>query len=329
MRAGASSIPAHQRINLALTFQLQPLGVNRIIDIETDGRHLAAQRGFLTVAEGREEVGRVPLDDIGAVIVHAHGISYSNNLLVALSKRTVPLVICAPNHAPVSHLLPIGGHHLQGARMRAQWTAPKPLLKQAWRQVVVAKIAMQGAVAAACGERSGAFDMLIRKVRSGDPDNIEAQAARRYWPLVMGLGFRRDQDADGMNGLLNYGYTVLRATVARAIVASGLHPTIGIHHSNRANDLALADDLMEPYRPFVDLAVLRLRAMGEDGVSPDAKRALAAVMTRDVHLAGEYSPISVAVLRLAQSFAKSCETGKLDLALPTPPSPLDLMGDPA
>lgn len=298
--------------------------MDRIVDIETDGRHLAALRGFLTVSEGREEVGRIPLDDIGALIVHAHGISYSNNLLVALARRNAPLVVCGPNHAPVSHLLPVGGHHLQGARMRAQWDVGKPLLKQAWRRIVVSKIAMQGAVVAACGERSGAFDTLARKVRSGDPDNVEAQAARRYWPLVMGGQFRRDRDEAGINALLNYGYTVLRATVARAIVASGLHPTIGIHHSNRANDLALADDLMEPYRPIVDCAVIGLLNRGEDTVSSDAKHALAGAMALDVSTSEERSPLSVAVLRLAQSFAKTCETGTVDLALPDVPSPLDL-----
>lgn len=266
----------------------------------------------------------MPLDDIAALIVHAHGISYSNNLLVALAKRNTPLVICGSNHSPVSHLLPISGHHLQGARMRAQWSASKPLFKQAWRQIIVSKIHMQGAIAAACGAQSGAFEMLARKVRSGDPENIEAQAARRYWPLIMGPDFRRDQDGSGPNGLLNYGYTVLRATVARAVVASGLHPTIGIHHSNRANSLALADDLMEPYRPIVDWTVSRLIARGEIEISSTTKKSLAEVMSQDVRIGDERSPVSVAVLRLAQSFAQSCENGTVALTLPVPPSPLDL-----
>lgn len=298
--------------------------MDRIIDIETDGRHLAALRGFLTISESRDEIGRIPLDDIAALIVHAHGVSYSNNLLVALAKRNTPLVICGPNHAPVSHLLPISGHHLQGARMRAQWSAPKPLFKQAWRQIIVSKIQMQGAIAAARGAESGAFEMLARKVRSGDPENIEAQAARRYWPLVMNSEFRRDQNGSGPNGLLNYGYTVLRATVARAIVASGLHPTIGIHHSNRANSLALADDLMEPYRPIVDWTVSRLIARGETEVSPSTKQSLAEVMGHDVRIGDERSPVSVAVLRLAKSFAQSCEMESVSLALPASPSPMDL-----
>lgn len=300
--------------------------MDRIVDIETDGRHLAAERGFMVISENHAEIGRVALDDIATVIVHAHGISYSNNLLVALAKRNTPLVVCGTNHAPVSHLLPISGHHLQGARMRAQWQAPKPLIKQAWKQVVAAKIRMQGSIVAARGEESGAFDMLARKVRSGDPENIEAQAARRYWPLIMGKEFRRDRDGSGPNGLLNYGYTVLRATVARAVIGSGLHPTIGIHHSNQANSFALADDLMEPFRPFVDWTVCRLIENGDAEISPATKQSLAEIMTFDVRIGEERSPISVAVLKLAQSFARSCENEALSLALPAPPSPLDLAG---
>lgn len=300
--------------------------VERIVDIATDGRHLAALRGFLTVSESRAEIGRVPLDDITAVIVHAHGITYSNNLLVALAERNVPLVICARNHAPVSCVMPLSGHHVQGARMRAQWTASKPLFKQAWRSVVIAKIKMQGAVAGAAGASAEAFDMLARNVKSGDPQNIEAQAARRYWPLVMGRDFRRDSDGDGINALLNYGYTVLRSAMARSIVASGLHPTIGIYHSNRANSFALADDLMEPFRPLVDQTVRGMIARGDTDVTPDTKAALARLIALDLPLGDERSPVTIAMQRLAQSFARSCETNTLSLVLPRPLPPLELAG---
>ncbi|MGK2910488.1 MAG: type II CRISPR-associated endonuclease Cas1 [Sphingobium sp.] len=210
--------------------------------------HLSLHRGFLIVAKDREEVGRVALDDVHAVIVHAHGCTWSGNIVSALAERGAPIVYCAANHTPVAVTLPLEGHHAQGARIRAQWEAGRPLAKQLWRQIVVLKIAMQGALLTTCAHPgAGAFDLLARKVRSGDPDNIEAQAARRYWPALMGNDFRRDRDADGANALLNYGYAVMRATVARAIVAAGLHPTIGIHHANRGNAFALADDLVEPF----------------------------------------------------------------------------------
>lgn len=226
--------------------------MERVVDITTDGIYLAVHRGFLTVTSEAEERGRIPLDDIGALIVHAHGTTWSTSVFTRLSERGVPVVICGTNHAPAAIVWPLEGHHLQGPRMRAQLGASRPLAKQLWAQIVKAKIRMQGEVLARNGKEGGAFDLLARKVRSGDPDNVEAQAARRYWKLLFGPDFTRDQDGGDRNGLLNYGYTVLRAVVARAICAAGLHPTIGIFHANRANAFALADDLMEPYRPLVD-----------------------------------------------------------------------------
>ena len=199
--------------------------MERIVDIATDGRHLAAHRGFLIVSEGREEVGRVPLDDVAAVIVHAHGITWSTNLMVALAERGALMLLCGPNHQPAAVCLPIDGHHAQNGRMRAQWEAGRPLSKQLWRALVVAKIRWQGAVLEANGRTAGAFDLLARKVGSGDPDNVEAKAARRYWGLLMGEDFRRDREAGGANALLNYGYAVMRAMCARAVIMSRNSPS--------------------------------------------------------------------------------------------------------
>ena len=248
--------------------------MQRVVDLSSDGLHVAVHRGFLTVSKDREEMGRVALDDIGGVIAHAHGLTWSNTVFVRLSERAVPVVLCAANHAPVACVWPLQGNHLQGRRLNAQVDASRPLAKRIWRDIVVAKIRMQGAVLASVGAEAGAFDRLARKVRSGDPDNVEAQAARRYWQAFMGSDFRRDQDGEGVNALLNYGYTVLRAIISRAICAAGLHPSIGLHHSNRANAFALADDLMEPYRPIIDRAVYNLVQDGLREVSPEAKTAL-------------------------------------------------------
>ena len=183
---------------------------------------------------------------------------------------------------------------------------------------------MQGAVIAAGGMDAGAFEMLARNVRSGDPVNVEARAARRYWPLLMGKDFRRDPSADGANALLNYGYTVLRAIVSRAVVASGLHPTIGMFHQNRQNSLALSDDLMEPFRPLVDQTVKRLIDAGCNDVTPEAKNALTRITAFDLSMDDQMSPLSVAANRLAHSVATSFETGKAKLAVPRPPSPIEL-----
>lgn len=298
--------------------------MDRIVDIATDGLHLSLHRGFLLVEQDRAEVGRVALDDIHAVIVHAHGVTWTGNLVAALAARGAPIVFCAANHSPVAVTLPLEGHHAQGAKMRAQWGASRPLAKQLWRRVVVAKIAMQASLLEARGAAAaGAFAHLIRSVRSGDPDNVEAQAARRYWPALMGAEFRRERDEAGANALLNYGYAVMRATLARAVVAAGLHPTIGIHHANRGNAFALADDLVEPFRPLVDALVAAMIAHGVEKLDPPLKRRFARLIAFDLRVGGEASPVSVAAQRLAQSLARSFETGVAELVLFDPPSPIE------
>ncbi|WP_407048079.1 type II CRISPR-associated endonuclease Cas1 [Methyloraptor flagellatus] len=301
--------------------------MERIVDIATDGRHLSAHRGFMIVSAERQEIGRIPLDDVAAVVVHAHGVTWTTNLAVALAERGALMVLCAANHAPVAVCLPLEGHHAQNAHYRAQWQAGRPLVKQLWRRIVVSKITWQAAVLTAHGRDASAFDLIARRVGSGDPENVEAQAARRYWPLLMGEDFRRDRDAGGVNGLLNYGYTVLRSLTARAAVAAGLHPSIGVHHANRGNAFALADDLVEPFRPLVDSLTLRLIDKGHDTVGPDAKRAFAGLISLDLPADTGTTTVTVAAGRMAQTLADAFESGRAaDLFLPRPPSPLELAG---
>ncbi|MBN8529245.1 MAG: type II CRISPR-associated endonuclease Cas1 [Caulobacterales bacterium] len=298
--------------------------MDRIVDIATDGQHLSAHRGFLLVQRDGEEIGRVPLDDIHAVIVHAHGVTWSGTLVARLAERGAPIVFCGANHAPVAVTLPLEGHHAQAARMQAQMNASRPLAKQLWRRIVSAKIAMQGSLLAARGvEGAQAFAFMARRVTSGDKENLEAQAARRYWPLLMGRDFRRDRDAAGANALLNYGYAVMRAACARAVVAAGLHPTLGIQHSNRGNAFALADDLIEPFRPLVDGVAERLVRAGVVTLDPAVKRRFARLIAFDVRIGDEASPVSVAAQRLARSLARAFETGRAELALFDPPSPVE------
>src|SRR5690606_25352976 len=184
--------------------------IGRVVEIAEDGRHLSLHRGFLVVEAGGAELGRVPLDDIAVVVANAHGITYSNNLLIALAERGASVVLCGANHHPAAWLWPFEGHHAQTARMIAQLGARRPLAKRLWQIVVQAKIGQQRAVLQALGRPAGGFLLLARQVRSGDPENIEARAARRYWRLLFGDDFRRDRAEPGVNALLNYGYTVLR-----------------------------------------------------------------------------------------------------------------------
>ena len=212
--------------------------LGRIVEVSNDKRHLSMYRGFMlvhTTGDERKEVGRVPLDDMAALIANAHGLSYTNNLLVALAERGVPFVLCAANHNVVGILWPIDGHHQQAHRFEAQIACTLPMRKKLWASIVKSKLLNQAAVLKETGNSFAHLQNLAKQVRSGDPDNLEAQGARKYWGLLMGPLFRRDQQADGVNALLNYGYTVLRAATARAVVAAGLHPSIGLHHSHDNN----------------------------------------------------------------------------------------------
>ena len=303
--------------------------VGRIVEIADDRRHLFMNRGFMVVrdTEGeRKELGQIPLDDIAAVIANAHGISYTNNLLVALAERGVPFVLCGPNHNAVGMLLTLDGHHVQAKRIEAQIAASAPTVKRLWAAVVKAKLEQQAAALEAAGAPTAPLTALVAKVRSGDPDNIEAQGARRYWSLLFGPDFRRDQDGGGLNGMLNYGYTILRSATARAVVAAGLHPSIGLHHSNDANAMRLVDDLMEPFRPVVDLKVWQLRHAGGDDVTPDSKRALVRVLYDDMQTNVGVTPVMVCMQRLATSLVQVFLEDRTKLDLPLPGLPLSLAG---
>ena len=299
--------------------------LGRIVEIAEDRRHLSLHRGFLLVeatAPPRAEVGRVPLDDIQAVIANAHGLSYSHNVLVALGQRGVPFVLCGANHLPVAVLAALDGHHLQARRFDAQLAASLPTRKRLWAEIVKAKLSRQAATLEAAGASRAPLQALVAQVRSGDPANLEAQGARRYWSLLMGDGFRRDQGAGGANSLLNYGYTVLRACTARAVTAAGLHPTPSLHHANEGNAMRLVDDLMEPFRPAVDLRVWRMVQQGRTEVAPDTKRELVAAMFDELPTEVGTAPVMVCAQRLATSLAQVYlgERRRLDLPVPKMPA---------
>jgi CRISP-associated protein Cas1 len=301
--------------------------IGRIVEIADDRRHLFVNRGFMVVrdTEGeRKELGQVPLDDIGAVIANAHGISYTNNLLVALAERGAPFVLCGANHNAVGMLLTLDGHHVQAKRIEAQIAATLPTHKRLWASVVKAKLEQQAAALEAAGAATAPLTALAKKVKSGDPENFEAQGARRYWTLLFGADFRRDQNADGLNALLNYGYTVLRSATARAVVAAGLHPSLGLHHSNDSNAMRLVDDLMEPFRPLIDLKVWQLARQGEQQVAPESKRALVRTLFDDMPTSIGVSPVTVCMQKLAVSLAQVYLGERDKLELPLPGLPLAL-----
>ncbi|MFZ6675144.1 type II CRISPR-associated endonuclease Cas1 [Undibacterium sp. Xuan67W] len=301
--------------------------IGRIVEIADDRRHLFLSRGFMVVqdTEGlRKELGQIPLDDIAAVIANSHGLSYTNNLLIALAERCAPFVLCSANHNAAGMLLPIEGNFQQAKRFDAQLAASQPTIKRLWADIVKSKLQQQAAALEAANVASIPLSSLVRKVRSGDPDNFEAQGARRYWSLLFGDDFRRDQQSGGLNSMLNYGYTVLRATTARAVVAAGLHPTMGLHHSNQGNAMRLVDDLMEPFRPMIDLKVWQLHKQGESSITPESKRALVRTMYDDMQTNVGVTPVIVCTQKLATSLAQIFIGEKDKLDLPLPGLPLNL-----
>lgn len=298
--------------------------LGRIVEVSNDKRHLSLYRGFMLVhstGEDRQEVGRVALDDMSALIANAHGLSYTNNLLVALAERGVPFVLCGANHNVAGMLWPVDGHHQQAHRIEAQIACNLPTRKRMWAAIVKAKLRNQAAVLAATGAPAAGLERLARQVKSGDPDNTEAQGARQYWPLLMGALFRRDQQADGANALLNYGYTVLRAATARAVVAAGLHPSLGLHHSHDNNAMRLVDDLMEPFRPIIDWTVWQWQTRGPCVVNSDSKRALVKSLYMDLRTDAGVTPVLVAVQKLTTSLAQVMVGERSTLDLPHPGVP--------
>jgi CRISPR-associated protein Cas1 len=298
--------------------------MKRIIDISQDNRHLSKYRGFLVVSQDTEEIARVALDDILAVIVHSHGVTYSNSVLCELAERGSIVVLCGPNHFPIAYMGAINGHHSQAGRISDQLNTKLPLKKNLWRLIVQHKISMQAAVLNAHQKNSSRLEMFVRNVKSGDSTNIEAQAARTYWPLLMGSDFKRDQQKMGINSLLNYGYTILRATVARSIIASGLHPSVGLHHSNKLNSFVLADDLVEPFRPLVDYISKSLLVKGKSDLSGSVKRSIARVIEYELNINNTQSSVSNTIQYLCNSLVHSFNVGKPKLDLFAIPTPMEL-----
>jgi len=290
--------------------------IHRVVELQEPGVYAHAERGFLVVEKARIELGRVPLDDVSVLICWASGCSVSSSLLSALAERSVCTVLCGENYHPKALVLPYDSHHLHRQRLEAQISASMPLRKRLWQQLVRAKISAQAAGLRRCGRPDPTLEALIHRVASGDPENIEAQAARRYWRGLFGEGFTRDHARPGLNGLLNYGYAILRAATARALVSSGLYPALGLHHHSAENAFVLADDLMEPFRPLIDATVSDLwHAQGPE-VNVTAKRALARLLVSDLVTAKGHTILNTALHAAAQSLARSLLDGQPDIELP-------------
>ena len=264
------------------------------------------------VVELQDVTRALPIEDIGVVILDNKQITITHALIDALLANNAAIVTSNDKHMPVGLMLPLDGNTLQSERFRAQIDASEPLKKQMWQQTVTSKILGQAHVLGMQHIEHNNMFKWAKDVRSGDTDNMEARAAAYYWRNMFDKdSFIRDPQGLPPNNLLNYGYSVVRAMMARALVGAGLLPTLGIHHHSRYDAYCLADDIMEPYRPFVDMKVLEMWEKGEitSDISSEQKRELLGVTTIDVNISGHRSPMMLAIQATAQSVQK-CFSGE-------------------
>lgn len=281
--------------------------------------HLKFRNGQLVVSydhiKGQEDIPEktAPIEDLATLILEHRQITLTHYLLDQLAANNCMVVTCGENHQPSGLLMPLEGNTLMQERLKAQVDATEPFKKQCWQQTVIAKVSNQAAVLAHWQIDNKRLLFLAKNVKSGDADNHEAQSASHYWQNLLppAWQFFRKREGPPPNNLLNYGYALLRASMARALTGAGLLPALGIFHRNRYNAFCLADDIMEPYRPFVDQVVRGIvdKTSHVSVLTAELKVQLLNVLTTDTTINGETSPLQVAMQRTAASLAK-CYMGE-------------------
>ena len=280
---------------------------------------LKNQQLVLAYKDSPDEKQTVPIEDLGVVLLENQQTSVTLPLLNALAENEVQVVICNSKGVPNAMLQSMNSNNLQGETLRNQIACGEVLKKQLWKQVVEAKIKNQASLLDNVGENGNVLKPFYTNVRSGDVDNREGIAARIYFQHLFGDSFIRNRDEPGINALLNYGYSILRAATCRAIVSSGLLPAIGIYHHNRSNAFPLADDLMEPFRPFVDGVVYDLAMRGNTELTKDVKGELISVLYADTLYDKIKRPLSVGLSMTTASMVKCLSKEKNTISLPAFP----------
>ena len=292
----------------------------------TEAAYLSRRQAGLEIKRDGQDNVRIPLEDIAWIVIDTRDVTVTSGLLSSCAERGIAVIFTDDRHMPSGSLLPFHINYAQAEVSHLQFSAPGVLRRRLWRRTVRAKILNQAAVLEkAESSNFRALRNLARQVQPGDPDNIEAQAARRYWPSLF-PAFRRDGDAsDRTNALLNYGYAVMRAGIARSLTVAGLIPAIGIHHQSQTNPFNLADDLIEPFRPTVDWLALEMREPDDWGdvndpqlgLSKEDRQRLAGILTHQIRIENEEMNVLNAIDRSVASFVRSLRSRKSgDLQLP-------------
>lgn len=305
--------------------------LRKTIEIATPGTRLSVAHRQLLIERPDLPKATVPIEDLGVLVIDDGRASYTQAVFIECLAAGATVIVCGRDHLPAGMMLPMGGHHALTERHWAQVEAGAPLRKRLWQAIVKAKLRQQGRLLTQVTGQDAGLSALAGRVRSGDTDNLEAQGAQRYWPKLLGRAFRRDRSADDANALLNYGYAIVRAACARALVASGLIPSLGVWHRNRSNPFCLADDLLEPWRPIVDWKVYGLM---QDPTEPrtledrPTRAALLAIFNETVIVGGKRWPLLLGIEQSAASLAKALMRNDRDAlilpeSLPLPPELLD------
>lgn len=294
--------------------------IGRILEIGTAGKFLKLFRGFCIIEEKGSELGRIALDDLESVILHSPDGVISYQLLAEFANRNIPVIFCNEKHMPIGIYWGLNGHYQGSKRINQQAQLSRPKRKQIWQQIVIEKIKNQANVLKAAKLDFLDLEYFANNVKSGDSDNREGLAAQAYWSRLFGPNFRRNPNLDGLNAFLNYGYAILRASVTRAIVAVGLHPAFSVFHHNSEDPTPLANDLMEPWRPLIDIAVYKLYLADKKELSSTEKKTLAQVLEWDLEINGQHSPLRLCIQRLCNNFVDICEGTSTNLQFAKIPS---------
>ncbi len=301
---GSPAYLSCKKEQLVIDFRPEQLEINFVVYEDNDLRY-----------ENRKDFNKtIPIEDIGVIIIDHYGVTISQYLISSLLENNAALIICNKTHHPSGMFLNLDANSTQSEKFRAQIDATLPLKKQLWQQTVKAKILNQAGLLNMAGKETGNMLNWASEVRSGDQGGHEATAAAYYWKALFSenIDFYRSRTGPPPNNLLNYGYAILRAITARALAGSGLLPTLGIHHRNKYNAYCLADDIMEPYRPYVDKLVCELTGLGteEADVNTVTKKQMLDIAAMDITIDNERSPLMIGMQRTTSSLAK-CFEGKL------------------
>jgi CRISP-associated protein Cas1 len=286
--------------------------IKRTVEISTHESYVHVEHSQLVIEKDGEKLGSVPIEDLAVLIIDSNQITLSSGLITKLAENNIAVIFTDEKHLPISLSLPFFSNLTQTKILSQQIEVSVPLKKRLWSEIVSAKILNQSTALEKCGKDGTTLREISKNIPSGDPKNLEAFAARIYWRKLFGDDFRRNRDAEDANILLNYGYAIVRASIARAIVGTGLHPSFGIHHKNQYNPFPLADDLVEPLRPFIDVRVFTMvnEILAESDsddlfieLNRDLKGKLLSILAEDCLFDGKKQPL----LNALGLYAASCK----------------------